>query len=55
MKIKDIEFQKGIWPLIDKFNMNLKHFIIINNKGNFDTIYGLLKAFSGDDIIPNIK
>lgn len=37
--------------MIDKFNKELKHFVVINNKGDFDTIFGQFKPFSGDYLL----
>ena len=37
--------------MIDIFNKELKHFVVINNNGDFDIIFGLFKPFSGDCLL----
>ncbi len=45
--MKDVEFKKGIWPFIEKYDKQLKSFININ-KGVYDTVYGLFKPLCED-------
>ena len=49
-KFKEIDFNKGIWPLIDEFEDKLKSFITIN-KGSYDTVYGLFQPFNEDNLL----
>ena len=45
IKLKENEYKRGIWPIIDKFNNDLKHFILIDNKGEFDTNIMIIMIF----------
>ena len=39
------EFQNGIWPLIDKYNIFLQKFINIS-KGEYNTVFEIFNEFS---------
>ena len=45
IKLKENEYKRGIWPIIDKFHKDLKHFILINNNGAFDTNLNIILIF----------